>query len=250
MRRRPLGVVTLSLNLWRVSDAAGEAPDTWLRIDLGEFQLWRHCGMISGSWSATDTLFLASVTSSGDACTAAGAVPTVDWLEGASTYRRTGAGWELAGANGAPLATLTIDGAPKPITSVAEFYTQPPVVTNEVRTALGPPAGLPRGSAPATAAFLRGRWVPADRSFDTHPQVTFDADGSWTGSDGCNGSKGRWAVDDHGRLLTTSGFSTEIGCAGAPVPSWVATARRAASDGDRLVLLGQDGADLGRLTRS
>jgi len=195
MRRRPLGVVTLSLNLWRVSDAAGEAPDTWLRIDLGEFQLWRHCGMISGSWSATDTLFLASVTSSGDACTAAGAVPTVDWLEGASTYRRTGAGWELAGANGAPLATLTIDGAPKPITSVTEFYTQPPVVTDEA-------------------------------------------------------SKGRWAVDDHGRLLTTSGFSTEIGCAGAPVPSWVATARRAASDGDRLVLLGQDGADLGRLTRS
>ncbi len=57
-------------------------------------------------------------------------------------------------------------------------------------------------------------------------------------------------MDDHGRLLTTSGFSTEIGCAGAPVPSWVATARRAASDGDRLVLLGQDGADLGRLTRS
>ncbi|HEY8721416.1 hypothetical protein [Pengzhenrongella sp.] len=138
MRRRPLGVVTLSLNLWRVSDAAGEAPDTWLRIDLGEFQLWRHCGMISGSWSATDTLFLTSVT---------------------------------------------------------EFYTQPPVVTDEA-------------------------------------------------------SKGRWAVDDHGRLLTTSGFSTEIGCAGAPVPSWVATARRAASDGDRLVLLGQDGADLGRLTRS
>src|SRR5687767_13800723 len=53
----PLGLV----NLWRVSDAEGESDETWLRLDAHEFQLWRDCGMIQGTWSATETLLLATV---------------------------------------------------------------------------------------------------------------------------------------------------------------------------------------------
>ena len=40
------------VNLWRVAGAEGEDADTWLRLDAQEFQLWRDCGMITGSWKA------------------------------------------------------------------------------------------------------------------------------------------------------------------------------------------------------
>jgi len=237
------------LNLWRVTDAPGEPADTWLRIDVAEFQLWRGCGMIHGSWAATDTLFLGSVTGASGECGTTDSMPTIDWLEEVAFYERIAGGWELLGDDGALVATLTIDGAPEPIATAADFYAEPPVVTDDAREALRPPAALPDTLEPAAAAFLHGRWVPMNGASPTDPHVAFDAEGGWSGSDGCNGGGGRWAVDDDGRLPTTSGPSTMIGCEGAPVPTWVATAQRAAIDGDLLVLVAQDGADIARLTR-
>src|SRR5688572_3339862 len=52
----PIGLV----GLWRVADAEGEGSDVWLRLDAGEFQLWRDCGMIMGSWRAGRELIAAS----------------------------------------------------------------------------------------------------------------------------------------------------------------------------------------------
>jgi hypothetical protein len=237
------------VNLWRVTGAAGESTDTWLRLDVPDFQLWRDCGMIDGEWRATDSLFLASVGGSSGSCVVDGAVPDVPWLEAVTGYEAAGDGWALTGADGAVLAGLSIDGKPDPIPTAADWYTEPPQITADVRAALARPARLPAGATPAAAADLIGRWVPASVSVDTDPHVVFEADGSWRGSDGCNGNAGRWATDGTGGLLATSGMSTLMACEGAPVPSWLAQVRVAALDAGELRLLDGEGKELGLLVR-
>ncbi|MBC7591439.1 MAG: hypothetical protein H7226_10405, partial [Salinibacterium sp.] len=182
------------VNLWRVTGAEGEAVDTWLRLDAGEFQLWRECGMISGSWRATDSLMLASVFGASGSC-ATGDIPTVDWLEAVAGYTPTDGGWTLVDAAGSPLASLTIDGAPDPIDTAAEFYTQPPEVTDETRAYFAAADALP---ASLTPPVLPGRWTPDGFTGTTDTFVEFRADGTWEGSDGCNGGAGRWASDADG----------------------------------------------------
>jgi hypothetical protein len=234
------------VNLWRVSGAEGESAETWLRLDAGEFQLWRECGMISGSWKATDTLMLASGFGASGSCVTGSTLPTVGWIESIADYRAVDGGWELTDARGTAVATLTIDGAPAPRSDSAEFYTQPPAITAETRAALAAPAPLPSALAPA--ADIAGRWVPASFRGATDPHVVFEADGTWEGSDGCNGGAGRWVVDGP-FLLATSGVSTLIGCDGVAVPYWVSGARLVGADGDQLVLLDAAGVELGRLVR-
>ena len=237
------------VNLWRVSGVAGEGADTWLRLDVPEFQLQRDCGMISGEWRATDDLFLASVSAAGGDCVTDGSIPAVAWLESVSGYRATGDGWVLTGTDGTTIATLTLDGASGQIPAAVESDTEPPPITAHVRAALARPAPLPAGSTPATADDLAGRWVPASLDGPTDPHVLFTADGSWTGSDGCNGNQGRWAANGTGDLLATSGMSTMMFCEGAPVPSWLAQARLAVIDTGILRLLDVNGTELGRLER-
>lgn len=237
------------VNVWRVSGVADEQPDTWLRFDAHEFQLWRDCGMIMGSWRATDTLFLAYVHSSTDSCVTDESIPEVPWLESVTGYRPAGDGWKLTGADGAVLASLTIDGKPDPIPTAIDTLTEPPPITADVRAALARPAAAPAGATPATADDLAGRWVPVGFTGYTDPHALFDADGTWTGSDGCNGNAGRWAVDPTGALLTTGGMSTLMACEGEPVPSWVTEARVVVLDDGRLRLLDADGTELGLLER-
>ena len=235
------------VNLWKVTDAAGEAEQTWLRLDANEFQLWRDCGMIMGSWRATDSLFLASANSASGEC-ATDAIPAVDWLESATSFSETGDGYELRAKGGDVVASLTIDGAPEPIDTAAEYFAQPPEITDEVRAQFAVPEPLDAKFEPATADALQGTWVPAEQT-STDPHVEFSADGTWTGSDGCNGGSGRWAVSGTGEFLATSGPSTLMWCEGAPVPSWVAQASAAGVDADgHLHLFAPTGVPLGILS--
>ncbi|MFF2388563.1 hypothetical protein [Agromyces sp. NPDC058104] len=236
------------IGMWRVSDAAGEEVDTWLRLDAPEFALWRDCGMISGGWLAGERIFLAQTLGASGDC-ASGSFPEVAWLDEAASYRATDDGWQLLDADGEPVASLAIDGAPDSIDTVAEFYAEPPVIDDRVRAYFADPAPLPVGLTAVEADDLLGRWVPAGGSFASDPHVDFLASGTWTGSDGCNGQGGRWAVEGDGELLVTSGPSTLIGCDGAPAPGWVAGAASAAFDDTELVLIDRDGAELGRLVR-
>jgi len=238
------------VDLWRVSDAAGEGTDTWLRLDAGSYQLWRDCdGFLEGGWAASGRVFVASApfALNGD-CGGDGAWPEVPWLQRAVGYQAAGDGWQLLDADGAILATLTVDGAPEPIATAAAFYAEPPEVTDDVRARFAEPAPLPAGLVPADAATLVGRWAPTGRVANA-PFVELADDGTWQGSDGCNASGGSWGADSGGRLLATSGISTMIGCDGAAVPVWLSTAGRAGFDGEILVLVGADGAEIGRLAR-
>lgn len=231
------------VNLWRVTDADGEAVDTWLRLDAGDFQLWRECGIISGSWRATDSLMLASVSGSSGSC-ANETLPSINWLESVTSFAPATQGWQLLDAAGSPVATLTIDGAPEPIATAADFYAEAPEITAETRAFFAEAAPL---SSTLTPGPIDGRWTSEAVDASTGAGVEFAADGSWTGSDGCNGGEGRWAIGANGSFLATSGLSTLMYCDGAPVPSWVATAQRAGFDGNVLVLLDADGTELGRL---
>ncbi|GAB3542566.1 hypothetical protein GCM10027403_35410 [Arthrobacter tecti] len=237
------------VNLWRVSGAEGEDVDTWLRLEAKEFQLWRDCGMISGAWVADGSAFLASTSGASGECVTGPGLPGIDWLEVVTQFQAKGAGFELVGANDEVVATLTVDGAPEPLPTAAEFYAEPPVITAEVREAMRPAAPLAPHLRPATADELPGRWVPAEGSSSTDPHLLMNADGTWTGTDGCNGSTGRWTADGRGSLLTTSGASTLIGCDGVNVPSWVGLARTAGFDGAVLLLFNIDGEQLGSLQR-
>ena len=153
-------------------------------------------------------------------------------------------------ASGEVVASLSIDGAPEPIPTAAEFYAQPPEITEKVRAAFHAAASLPAGLTPATPAALDGKWVPVAYAVSTDPHVLFVADGTWTGSDGCNGGQGRWAVGADGEFLATAGPSTLIGCEGAPVPSWAAQATTAGINADGwLLLFDAAGTEIGRLAR-
>ena len=232
------------VGLWRVTEA-DEARDTWLRLDGREMVLWRGSAALFGSWTADGRTIVTMVSGYSGA---PGGDLDPAWLVGAHRYRVSEDGWQLEDVDGDVVASLAVDGAPDPVDTMADWYAEPPEVTEEVRAALAPPAPLSVGTEQAAAADLVGRWVPAGLSSDTDPHVVLDADGTWRGSDGCNGVGGRWAVSE-GRLLAVEGATTLMGCPGAPVGAWMGSASYATFEGAELVLLGADGTELGRLVR-
>lgn len=238
------GAVEL-IGLWRVSDAAGEASETWLRLDGSELMLWRECGFVSGAWSALDGAFVAAVNAANEGCVEDGAVPTVDWLDLAAGYEREGDGWVLRGPDGAAVARLAIDGAPPASPDLADFYREQPGITDEMRARFAA-VGVPDGVVPATADDLVGRWVPVE-TFRTDPHLTVDADGTWRGSDGCNGVHGRWTAPAPGMLLTTGGPMTLMACEGSNEPLAFAAARAAGFDGNELLIYDLSGQPVARL---
>ncbi|MGO4691854.1 META domain-containing protein [Glaciibacter sp. 2TAF33] len=103
------------------------------------------------------------------------------------------------------------------------------------------PAPADEPVTPATAQQLVGTWV-VDAIFDApnQPFLTIREDGSWAGSDGCNGVRGTWAVGGDGALTVEAGPSTLIACDGKPLPTLFANARSASVatlDGSETVTL-------------
>lgn len=94
---------------------------------------------------------------------------------------------------------------------------------------------------------LVGTWLPADGAAGGHAYVALEADGTWTGSDGCNGTGGTWHGGPGGEFAATSGPSTRIGCENVPILSWLDDATRAELDVGVLVLRDATGAETGRL---
>lgn len=246
----------LLVGIWQLH-GTDEPPGTVLRLDARELSLWRACGAVFGSWRADDEgLFVADAGQSGDdGCFGPNATALTmrpPWLVAATQFRADGDLRLLLDADGDVTARLEpVSGSPT-VESARSPFQDPPVVDSRARQALATPAALPGRLSPATRASLVGRWVPTGADDVERPRVPFlqlQADGSWTSSDGCNGSLGRWAVGADGRVLATSGVSTAIGCHNIPVDQWWTEAGRAGFDGGTLVLFGTDGHELGRLDR-
>ena len=107
--------------------------------------------------------------------------------------------------------------------------------TGAGRYGSGPPSSAPAGPAPED---LVGTWV-VDMTYDVHTQpfLTIAADGTWTGSDGCNGVQGTWELGTGGALTTTAGPHTLIYCDGKDLPALFDDATTVAVDGDTLTLM-------------
>lgn len=84
-------------------------------------------------------------------------------------------------------------------------------------------------------------WGTPDATGET--SITFKADGSVSGSDGCNVVGGDWKESDDTIELTL--LSTMMYCEG--VDMWLTESRTAELRGDRLVFLGEDGSEVGSL---
>ncbi|HRN28770.1 MAG TPA: hypothetical protein PK890_03575, partial [Terrimesophilobacter sp.] len=161
------------IGMWRVSDAEGESVDTWLRLDAYDFMLWRDCGVISGSWAASERLLLAGVHSAMGGCVTGNTLPTVAWLESVASYRASVDGWELLDANGATVATLRIDGKPAPHPDIIDYLTEAPEITDETRALFRGAVPLPAQLTAPTATELLGRWNPVGEGEGTDAHVEF-----------------------------------------------------------------------------
>jgi heat shock protein HslJ len=98
---------------------------------------------------------------------------------------------------------------------------------------------------------LHGRWRTGEAAADgTRPSLTFDRDGTYTGSDGCNGIGGRWVLLTGNRVLLTASGQTAMGCDNLqPVGSWVAEARTVSIGNGTLTLYDATGEPLGTFDR-
>nr|MDT0663238.1 META domain-containing protein [Micromonospora sp. DSM 115978] len=234
---------------WTVDGAAQEDAGAVLRIAPTDLSLWRDCGSLTGSWRAdTGGLFVAALNSA-SGCTVSGE-PTPIWLRDASSFRTAGEDRLLLNAQGDVVARLLPGGKPDPAPDSLPEQAEPPVVTEEVRRAFAPAAPLPAGlDAPPAPEALVGRWVPAEGPAGSPEPayVELKADGSWSGSDGCNAQAGRWVAGAGGSLLATSGVSTLVGCANVPIAQWLGEAWQAGLDGTVLVLVDAQGKEIGRI---
>ncbi|MGV8882816.1 MAG: META domain-containing protein [Rhodoglobus sp.] len=230
------------VGLWRVSDAEGESPDTWLRLDAGEGLLWRECGISTYSWEARDGAFIADLWSWSDCDQSQ--PPVAQWLDDASAYEKDGDGWALLDDKGAVTANLSRDGAPPVSPDQPNVFTEPVI---EARTKLHfqRPVPLP---ATLTPGDISGRWLTEELPDNPRVYVEFTEE-RWTASDGCNGQGGRWMAVGSGLLVTGSGASTLVACENIPVAGMVMQTTSAGFDGETLVLVGAAGSELVRLVR-
>lgn len=86
---------------------------------------------------------------------------------------------------------------------------------------------------------IAGYWVSAEK-FETTPFLDILPDGTFTGSDGCNGTQGTWSLSGD-RLTVEAGPSTLMACEGAPLPMYFATAKTARLVDGALELRDADG---------
>jgi hypothetical protein len=248
------------VGMWRVTGPASASGDAWVRFDvrriesqvLGqELTLWRDCGAVGGAWRATSTVLVSDMYFSyGEECTVPGALGA-DWLNNVS-YVRTDGGIEVRDSGGALLATLVNDGSSPPEDTVHGLTAAIPKLTSEETASFAPGVPLPTTAEPATD--IVGRWIAADATSTSpdQPFVAFHADGTYTGSDGCNGAGGGWALGEGGEFVATMGASTLIGCDGVGIPGWVTSASRLGlelgeTDAPVLTLFDRKGNTLGRL---
>lgn len=207
------------------------------------------CGVIDGGWAADGPqgLFVASMYGGDSSCFGPSkSHPWPLWLErsrgfGVDQEQRT-----LRDVDGQVLALLRPGAQPTVGPNRSSDFAAEPRVTPRLRERLADPAPLPPEATAVTPQQLQRRWAPSEGR-NPRVVVSFNADGAYSGSDGCNGQGGGYALGREGRIVATGGPSTAVGCDGQPVGYWVATAARAGLVGPDLVLYDKDGKALGRL---
>ncbi|GAB6899053.1 META domain-containing protein [Kineosporia succinea] len=119
----------------------------------------------------------------------------------------------------------------------------------------------PRDAEPALQQEILGTWYPQKITGYEVPKgplgesygnavVTFKDDGTWVGSDGCNGLGGHYQVGEAGTFhAPAEGGTTRIGCANVPNGEVLGTATTA-SVKDGVLTLSTEGKATGRYVRT
>ncbi|HEY1104697.1 MAG TPA: META domain-containing protein [Agromyces sp.] len=110
----------------------------------------------------------------------------------------------------------------------------------------GGPGGSDASSPTPTASSAVGTW--GDASDASSPSLSLAADGTLTGTDGCNLLTGRWEDQGPGRIEFDDVASTRMACEG--VDTWLSGLDEATIDGDTMTVLGDDDVELGVLERT
>lgn len=156
--------------------------------------------------------------------------------------RRT---WLVSGTAAAAVAVIaavgfSLHGSSQPISEPA---------------ASTPPSVSSSAQAPATTAqTVTGSWRPqvlagfttlkAGRPED--PIITFKADGTWVGSDGCNALSGTYTIGQRGEFSSQANGQRLIGCDNVPHTAVLAAAKRISADTSSLAFYAGDGREVAR----
>lgn len=235
---------------WDVT-GPGVPAKTILTLGAREAVAFLDCGYVDGSWTAlAGGVFLADLYGGDEECfdDENPYAPTPSWLYDATSFVVDGKSRELRDSKGRVVAVLSPAAArPDVPEHVIDDVVEPPTLSEEERAELDrtPPA-FPPGIRPATLADLLGTWVlPGETGKGSGwPYVTFKED-LFGGSDGCNGTGGRFALVD-GVFLAIEGDSTLVGCENIDITSGAALL---GLDGDTLVTFGKDGQEIRRAVR-
>ena len=236
------------LATWHVT-GQGIDGDTWLRLLPGVAAVWRDCGLLEADWALGPTTVVAWPHQWDTACDTPGDAPHEDqlvpWLTAATTYRDTADGWQLLGADGTALATLTTATPPAEATNRFAAMADP-AGSYDATFWTEDPAAVPAGMTPATTGDAIGRWAPKGA---TTPTLELVAGGTWDAVV-CSSYDGHWALDVDGRLLVTSAGADEGSCTAPPLVDLFTVTTRLALDGaGHLVLLDHSGQTNAVLTR-
>jgi hypothetical protein len=121
------------------------------------------------------------------------------------------------------------------------------------------PATKAAGTTPVTTMqSLSGTWRPVRLSgFTTlkvgrpeDPTLTFSPDGTWTGSDGCNGISGTFSIGQRGGFSSHANGQRLIECGNVPHTLVLASAKRISSDQLTLRFFAGDGREVATYTRA
>ncbi|GAA1765294.1 META domain-containing protein [Agromyces humatus] len=101
--------------------------------------------------------------------------------------------------------------------------------------------GCAGDDGPLERSTVATTWGSEDEG---QPHLTFAENGSVSGSDGCNRLAGNWTLTE-GTITTDSLATTLMACDG--VDTWLSGFATAVIDGDRLIVSGIDGEQIGEL---
>nr|WP_238355661.1 META domain-containing protein [Kribbella sandramycini] len=135
--------------------------------------------------------------------------------------------------------------------------TEPPVAVGGATSQ--PPQ--PTEQAPS-AKTVTGTWnvlqIAGQKSLKAprpdNPVLRFRTDGTWSGSDGCNGIQGTYTIGQRGEFSAKAGPQRLIGCNNVPHSDVLQSAKRiaisAGKDSDTLAFYAANGHELARYARA
>lgn len=186
---------------------------------------------------------------------AAASVPAAPDLvtRAATQVRRERRTWLAAGAAGIAVAAVAVLGV-----VMQGDPERPPFAGPPAAVQTSGPTTTASATAPATASGVTGTWFPLrmtgftglKRPRPQQPMLTFAADGTWTGSDGCNSLGGTYTLAAGGVFSATIGDQRLAGCDNVPHTGVLTDTRKVVGDKISLRFLGADGLELASYVRT